>query len=149
MRAIFICFTLGLIAGLACVSLPKPEGSGMSALSSSEVWRYCALEGTELGTFGRELRFTTDGKLELLSGYFSDADCVTPGPHMVSTSYGYKIGKEDAEGFIPLRIRSSTGEFQTRLQKINGYIYLPQNMLLPLAENPIDLNAPFSPLLAH
>lgn len=149
MRSILTCFALGLLVGFACVSMPKPEARKATSESTHEVWTYCELEASEIGTFGRELRLSSNGKLELISGYFKDSECVVPGPHMVSSVYKYEIGKEDSEGNIAIKIRSATGVFRTRLKIINGYLYLPENFLLPMADNPMDLNAPFRPTFAH
>ena len=147
MKPILTGTLLGLVFGAACISMP--EGDNESSLAPGS-WVYCALERTSLGFYGRKIQFDKKGELKLSAGYYEDENCRRPGPFMVATSYAYEAGELGPEGLIPMKLRSSTGEFHTHLRKINGYLYLPQNILLPTTENPPDLNAPFSPIvLSH
>lgn len=105
-------------------------------------WQFCALESTELGYYGRQVDFRSDGEMILTSGYYQDPHCAQPGPYMVESRYQYQQGPEDEEGFIPLEIQTTSGLMRTRMHRVNGYLYLPENILLS-EDNPIDHDTPF------
>ena len=86
-------------------------------------WRHCSLEPSNLGYFARTVTIG-NGSVVIASGFYRDSDCLAVTPYKISSQFSSRW-----EGSNVLVVETLTGREAFEFQEINGYLYVPRQLL--------------------